>query len=92
MGTPDFAALVLSGLIDKYNVVGVVSQPDKIIGRSREKTFTPVKKLAIENNITVLIESDLMYNDCYLNNHLGYITCNLPENNNIYINYSESLP
>lgn len=54
MGTPDFAALVLSGLIDKYNVVGVVSQPDKIIGRSREKTFTPVKKLAIENNITVL--------------------------------------
>ena len=54
MGTPDFAALVLSGLIGKYNVVGVVSQPDKIIGRSKEKTFTPVKKLATENNITVL--------------------------------------
>lgn len=54
MGTPDFAALVLSGLIDKYNVVGVVSQPDKIIGRGKDKTFTPVKKLAIENNITVL--------------------------------------
>lgn len=54
MGTPDFAANVLGGLIDNYNVVGVVSQPDKIVGRNKEKTFTPVKELAIKNNILVL--------------------------------------
>ena len=33
MGTPDFAVNVLQGLIDNYDVVGVVSQPDKRIGR-----------------------------------------------------------
>lgn len=54
MGTPDFAANVLGGLIDNYNVVGVVSQPDKIVGRNKEKTFTPVKELAIKNDILVL--------------------------------------
>ena len=36
MGTPDFAVNVLQGLIDNnYNVVGVVSQPDKRVGRKQ---------------------------------------------------------
>lgn len=54
MGTPDFAVNVLQGLIDNYDVVGVVSQPDKRVGRKQELVPTPIKKLAMENNILVL--------------------------------------
>lgn len=54
MGTPVFAVSVLDGLIKNYDVVGVVSQPDREIGRYREKVFTPVKKRALESNILVL--------------------------------------
>jgi len=53
MGTPDFAVNVLKGLIDNYEVVGVVTQPDKRVGRHLELRETPVKKLAQENNIKV---------------------------------------
>ena len=54
MGTPDFSVPVLEGLIDNYNVVGVVTQPDKKIGRKQEISFSPIKKIALENNIKVL--------------------------------------
>lgn len=54
MGTPDFAVNVLQGLIDNYEVVGVVSQPDKEVGRKRILTPTPVKELAMKYNIPVL--------------------------------------
>ena len=54
MGTPDFSVPILKGLIDNYNVVGVVTQPDKEVGRKQEIAFSPIKKLAIENNITVV--------------------------------------
>ena len=53
MGTPEFAVPILEGLIDNYEVVGVVSQPDKKIGRHQTLTFPPVKELAISNNIKV---------------------------------------
>lgn len=54
MGTPDFAVTVLQGLIDNnYNVVGVVSQPDKEVGRKRILTPTPVKEVAMKYNIPV---------------------------------------
>lgn len=53
MGTPDFAVNVLQGLIDNYEVVGVVSQPDKEVGRKRILTPTPVKELALKYNIPV---------------------------------------
>ena len=51
MGTPDFAVNVLQGLIDNYEVVGVVCQPDKKVGRKQELVYSPIKKLALENNI-----------------------------------------
>ena len=54
MGTPDFAVPVLEGLIENYNVVGVVSQPDKEVGRKRILTPTPTKEVAIKNNIPVI--------------------------------------
>lgn len=53
MGTPDFAVPILEGLIDNYNVVGVVSQPDKPVGRKHILTETPIKKVALKNNIKV---------------------------------------
>ena len=53
MGTPDFAVNVLQGLIDNYDVVGVVSQPDKRIGRHQVFTNTPVKELALKYDIPV---------------------------------------
>ena len=54
MGTPEFSLNVLDMLIKNTNVIAVVTQPDKIVGKNKEKSFTPVKKLALENNILVL--------------------------------------
>ena len=53
MGTPDFAVPVLQTLIDTTEVVLVVTQPDKMVGRNKVLTPPPVKQLAMENNIEV---------------------------------------
>lgn len=54
MGTPEFSINILNVLVQNTNVIGVVTQPDKIIGKSTEKSFTPIKKVALANNIKVL--------------------------------------
>lgn len=51
MGTPEFAVPVLEKLIENTNVKLVVSQPDAYIGRKKILTPSPIKSLAIENNI-----------------------------------------
>lgn len=53
MGTPDFAVPVLEKLIENTNVCLVVTQPDKEIGRHKILTPTPIKKVALEHNISV---------------------------------------
>lgn len=54
MGTPDFAVPCLQKLIDSDNeVVAVFTQPDKKVGRKQIITPTPVKVLAMDNDITV---------------------------------------
>ena len=54
MGTPDFALFSLKGLCENgYNVVGVVTQPDKPKGRGYVLTPPPVKVYAMEKNIPV---------------------------------------
>ena len=53
MGTPDFSVPVLEGLIKNYNVVLVVTQPDKIVGKNKELSPTPVKVCASKHNIEV---------------------------------------
>lgn len=53
MGTPDFSVPVLKMLINNTNVIGVVTQPDKPVGRSGKISITPVKQVALENNIQV---------------------------------------
>lgn len=54
MGTPDFSVNVLNSLIDNTNVIGVVTQPDKLAGRKQVLTQPAVKKVALENNIKVI--------------------------------------
>jgi methionyl-tRNA formyltransferase len=56
MGTPDFAVPSLSALINDngFEVITVVTQPDKKIGRKQILTPTPVKNRAGEDNIPVL--------------------------------------
>lgn len=53
MGTPEFAVPVLQELIDNTNVILVVSQPDKKVGRKQILTPTPIKEKALEYNIEV---------------------------------------
>ncbi len=53
MGTPDFAVYTLKMLIEKHNVIGVVTQPDKPKGRGKKMTPTPVKEVALEEGIPV---------------------------------------
>ena len=53
MGTPQFAVPVLEELIKKYNVLMVVSQPDRERDRKGNIIFSPIKELAIKNNIPV---------------------------------------
>lgn len=53
MGTPDFAVPVLEMLIDNCNVIMVVTQPDKEIGRKKEIVYSAVKKVALKHNIPV---------------------------------------
>lgn len=53
MGTPDFAVPILEALIKEYNVVMVVSQPDREKDRKGNIIMTPCKKLAMDNNISV---------------------------------------
>ena len=54
MGTPDFCVPILQSLIDNYNVIAVVTQPDKITGRHHELKKSPVKELAEKYGIVVI--------------------------------------
>src|SRR5829696_4743440 len=53
MGSPDFALPTLKALAGAYDVVGVVTQPDRASGRGRELKAPPVKTLALELGIPV---------------------------------------
>ena len=53
MGTPSFAVPVLEKLIDNYNVIMVVCQPDRAKDKKGNIIYPPVKELALKNNIEV---------------------------------------
>ena len=54
MGTPVFAVPVLEGLVTQgYNVVGVVTQPDKPAGRGQQVAISPVKSAALARGLPV---------------------------------------
>lgn len=53
MGTPDFSTKVLEMLIAEHDVIAVVTQPDRPVGRKRTLTPPPVKKVAVAHDIAV---------------------------------------
>lgn len=77
MGTPEFSVNVLKGLIDNYDVVGVVTQPDKEVGRHHEIKFSPIKEVALENDIRVFQPKNIKteYEDLLKLNPDMIVTC-----------------
>jgi len=60
MGTPDFAVDTLKTLVEhKYNVVGVITAPDKPAGRGRKLNESAVKKYAQSQNLNILQPTNL---------------------------------
>ncbi len=54
MGTPDFALKSLEAICENnYNIIGVVTNPDKPKGRGMKLQFSDVKKYAIEKNLKI---------------------------------------
>lgn len=56
MGTPSYAVAILDKLIkENYNIVGVFTQPDKIVGRKKILTPPDVKNYILKNNLNIEI-------------------------------------
>ncbi|WP_308992199.1 methionyl-tRNA formyltransferase [Mariniflexile litorale] len=67
MGTPDFAVNTLKTLVAaNYNIVGVITAPDKPAGRGQKLNESAVKQYAVSQNLTVLQPTNLK-NDAFLN-------------------------
>ncbi|HIY57792.1 MAG TPA: methionyl-tRNA formyltransferase [Candidatus Tetragenococcus pullicola] len=55
MGTPEFSVPILEGLVENdYEVLAVVTQPDRPVGRKKIMTATPIKEAALRLGISVL--------------------------------------
>lgn len=55
MGTPAFSVPILEGLLaEGYEVVAVVTQPDRPVGRKKIITPSPVKEAAVKHGLPVL--------------------------------------
>ncbi|RKE94934.1 methionyl-tRNA formyltransferase [Ichthyenterobacterium magnum] len=66
MGTPDFAVETLKTLIESdYNIVGVITAPDKPAGRGRKLNESAVKKYALTQKLNILQPTNLK-NDAFL--------------------------
>ena len=64
MGTPDFAVATLQSLLEnKYNVVGVITAPDKPAGRGRKLNKSAVKEFAEANDLKILQPTNLKNED-----------------------------
>ncbi len=65
MGTPDFSVPVLNMLIENCHVIGVVTQPDKPVGRSGKLSISPVKEIALNNDLPIFqpVKIRTEYND-----------------------------
>ncbi len=64
MGTPDFAVATLKTLVENhYNIVGVITAPDKPAGRGRKLSESAVKKYAVSQNLNILQPTNLKSED-----------------------------
>ena len=60
MGTPDFAVATLKTLVENnYNIVGVITAPDKPAGRGRKLNESAVKQYALSQNLNILQPTNL---------------------------------
>src|SRR5689334_5512951 len=60
MGTPEFAVASLEAIVEAgYNVVAVVTAPDKPQGRGQKIEMSPVKVCALKHNLNVLQPTNL---------------------------------
>lgn len=64
MGTPDFALPSLRALIENpdFEIQAVITQPDKPVGRNKTFQASPIKKLALANNIEVFTPDKIKSN------------------------------
>lgn len=52
MGTPEIATYALKALIDKgFEIIAVITQPDKPVGREKQMQFSKIKEFALKNNL-----------------------------------------
>jgi methionyl-tRNA formyltransferase len=55
LGTPDFAVASLKAIVEAgYNVVGVITMPDKPAGRGMQLQQSPVKQYALQQGLHVM--------------------------------------
>lgn len=66
MGTPQFGATILEKLLTKHEVVLVVTQPDKKVGRKQIIEFSPVKKVALEKGLEVFQPINIRKEEDYI--------------------------
>ncbi|MFP3895706.1 MAG: methionyl-tRNA formyltransferase [Anaerolineales bacterium] len=59
LGTPRFGVPVLEALVEYHEVVGVVTQPDRVSGRGRRRHAPPIKRVAQAYNLQILQPADL---------------------------------
>ena len=61
LGTPEFAVTSLKALLEDehFEIVGVVSQPDRPAGRKLQLTPSPVKALALQHNLRIVTPESL---------------------------------
>jgi methionyl-tRNA formyltransferase len=86
-GTPEFAAPSLRALVGEgFEVVGVVTQPDKPQGRSREIIPSPVKQIAIEEEIALFQPKNARDGDLF--NQLGELKPDI----SVVVAYGHILP
>ena len=64
MGTPEFAVATLDELIKaKFNIVGVITAPDKPAGRGRKLNESPVNQYSVKHNLNILQPTNLKNED-----------------------------
>ena len=76
MGTPDFAVATLKTLVENnYNIVGVITAPDRPAGRGQKLNQSAVKKYAVTQNLPILQPTNLKDTDFL--NELKALNANL---------------
>lgn len=66
MGTPEFGVEILNALVKQHDVILVVTQPDKMVGRNHKIEASPVKKRALELGIEVFQPKNIKKEEQYI--------------------------